>query len=110
MNLFENELTKRVLDAMNYKPSNNNDYFVYKLKFVHSLLSNPVSSKTSFGTLPYARPYQPPPTNDDVWDYLVSKITNEIQERFPTLKVHSIRNAIDTSTLVIEFSVCGSYS
>lgn len=109
--LFEQELTDRVFRKLGVKSQNSSDFVVFEMDFKYPLLSTPVKQKTTFGpTLSYAKPYQAPPVDEEVWEYIVEHLVEEIQQRFPSLKLHSVRNSINVPGMEVNFSICGTYS
>lgn len=108
--LFEQELTDRVFRKLGVKGQNGNDLVVFEMAFKYPLLSTPVKQKPTLGPqLSYAKPYQAPPVDEEVWEYIVEHLVEEIEKRFPTLKLHSVRNSINVPNMEVNFSVCGSY-
>lgn len=103
---FEKELTNRVLDNLENAKYSTGNLVTFQLDYTYNLFQSP--------TAPYGMgrgiPYMPPPTDEDIWGVLVNSIVSEITTNYPSLKIHSIRNAIDSKNYTLYFSIHGSYS
>lgn len=91
---FEEDITKRVLDKLEVNAAESNKYAVFTLNFTFPLVYH------------YSMP-QPYPGYEGVRDMVVNGIIEELKQKFSSLRINSIRTAVDVDKLLFNFSVCG---
>lgn len=91
---FEEDITKRVLNKLGVEATQSDKYAVFTLNFTFPLVYN------------YSMP-QPWPGHDGTLDMVANGIIDELKQRFSSLRINSIRSAIDVDKLRFNFAVCG---